>query len=192
MARIEDLKKRKDQLEARIQLMEAKASTKARKQRTRVLIELGGLVELAGLHEFDASQVLTAKQRVRVLIVLGGLVELAGLREFDRGTLLGALLFVRHAVLQDATRRRRWQDDGQALLMARAEERARRKGKETGVLDEVVGLDEAEKSTLLGALLSLRQILQQEPNRVRGWKVNGQAILDARNAERKQRKEKKG
>ena len=97
MTKIDDLKKRKDQIEARIQLMEARESLKQRKRRTRELIEIGGLAELAGL------------------------------REFDRAAMLGALLYVRKLAEKDASKVKDWKGNGQTLLDARVAERKQRK-----------------------------------------------------------------
>jgi len=93
VAKLEDLKKRKAQLEARIVNQENREKTQARKKRTRDLIEIGGLAEIAGL------------------------------RELDRGALLGALLFVAKIADKEPARVRRWKTNGDDVLASRKKQR---------------------------------------------------------------------
>jgi hypothetical protein len=97
MSKLDDLKRRKGQLEARIDLAERREANKARKKRTHDLIQIGGLAEIAKL------------------------------RDFDRAALLGALLYVRQLAEKDAARVRGWKQNGQAILDAREKERKQRK-----------------------------------------------------------------
>jgi hypothetical protein len=97
MAKLDDLRKQRQQLDARIQLKENREKTLARKKRTRELIEIGGLAELAGL------------------------------RDFDKGALLGALLFLRKLAETEPARVRGWKSNGDQLLAARRAKREARK-----------------------------------------------------------------
>lgn len=72
------------------------------------------------------SKTKARKKRTRELIEIGGLAEIAGLREFDKGALLGALLFVRKQAEADQSRVRTWKTSGDQLLAQRAEKRRKK------------------------------------------------------------------
>lgn len=62
---LEKLEEKKHKIEARIDLLKTRERKKARKLRTRNLIQVGGLAEIAGLHEMDKG------------VLLGALLEVA-------------------------------------------------------------------------------------------------------------------
>ncbi len=62
---LEKLKEKKQKIEARIDLLKARERKLQRKRRTRNLIQIGGLAEIAGLQAFDKG------------VLLGALLEIA-------------------------------------------------------------------------------------------------------------------
>lgn len=92
-SRLQKLKAKKNEIEKQIRAEKSKLSQQARKQRTRELIQLGGLVDVAGL------------------------------KEADKGALLGALLSVASTLQSNSKQFQEWKVKGDAVLAEREKER---------------------------------------------------------------------
>jgi hypothetical protein len=85
--RIKKLMEKKAQLNAKIELLKSKENAKLRKERTRKLIQLGGLVAKAGVDDLNAATLLGAlsdmMEQMSKNPELSGKYEAIGQKIFD-------------------------------------------------------------------------------------------------------------
>ena len=76
------------------------------------------------------------QERTRRLIQNGGLIEIAGLGDLDKGMLLGALLEISQVIASDFERSRAWKHIGDKVLSERGKTREVKRNERNGAEEE--------------------------------------------------------